>query len=397
VEASFVNEIRAQMPLLQSCIFLNNGSDGPQPAKAQGAFIQTQRFLEEGCLFWPELGPKKSERYYRLKQKVAGLMGTRPGQLALMRSVSEGISMVANGFQWLPGDEVVISDEEHESNLLPWIEMAKRYGVVLRAVKLYGDEGSLLERFASTISDKTRLIAVSHITCETGYHLPMQELCSLARERSIPVLVDGGQAFGQVPVNVEDMGCDFYLAPGYKWILGSSATAFLYLRDDWTERLSTSAWGDKMQTSLDRSSYSYEPRPGTGRFEYGNKSLPLYSVTEGSIDFLMSIGLDQIYAQIAGNREYLHGLLRDHDGIKFLSRGKYSRPSGILTIAIPGLSGDTIVQQLWEEAKVVVRSTHRGGGHEKGETGVRLCTGFYNTKEELEQVAGILLACASSR
>jgi selenocysteine lyase/cysteine desulfurase len=215
-----VDELRAEFPLLQRVAYLNAGTNGPVPAravKAAAAALDRQRDEGRGGrAFFEAL----IEGHRRLRERAARLLGCDAAEVALTRSTTDGVNTVLGALELGPGDEVLTSDEEHPGLLAPLAGLRRRRGIGVRAVPF--------EELAAEVGPRTRLVACSHVSWVTGRVFDAAALADAA----VPVLLDGAQGLGAVPVDVRALGCDFYAASGQKWLCGPNGLGYLYLRGE---------------------------------------------------------------------------------------------------------------------------------------------------------------------
>jgi isopenicillin-N epimerase len=240
--------VRAELPALAHSIYLNTGGLGPAPRAATTEAVRLVQLIGEYGNDTPSVQEELNAGAARARAALGRMFGVPAEQIALIRAVSEGISAVGHGLDWHEGDEVVITDQEHAAGLLPWLSLRDRCGVTLRRLPVHdashrphtADE--MLGRLDDLLSSHTRIVALSHVTTETGVRLPAGEVCALVHRRCPDAAVgfDGAQAAGQLPIDFGEIGCDFYTATGYKWLLGHRGTSFLYIRPEWIGRLEPS-------------------------------------------------------------------------------------------------------------------------------------------------------------
>jgi L-cysteine/cystine lyase len=248
-------EVRAELPVLDRFAYLNAGTFGPLPrAAAVAVEAWTQRALEEGRsghAFFEEV----LDMRVRLRETLAATIGGDPAGIALTTSTTEGCNAVVAGLRLGAGDEVVTTDSEHPG-LLGALRVASvkvRYAAVSEAAA--AEAIDVIER---EITPATRLIALSHVLWTTGQVIPVERLA----QHGIPLLVDGAQSVGAIPVNVGALGCDFYTVSGQKWLCGPDATGALYVRPDRLETLELT-YPSYFSWALPE----YEPQPDARRFE----------------------------------------------------------------------------------------------------------------------------------
>src|SRR3970282_1792948 len=171
---------------------------------------------------------------------VADFIGAQLQEIALGRNATEGLNYVANGLDLAPGDEVLTTDEEHPSAINRWLLKAKRYGIVVKQVALPKppqSKAQILDLFDQARTSRTRVVMASHVTSTTGCVLPARELCAWAKEHGLLSLIDGAHAIGMIPINVKEIGCDFYVSSPHKWLLAPKGCGLLYVRAEGCDRL----------------------------------------------------------------------------------------------------------------------------------------------------------------
>jgi selenocysteine lyase/cysteine desulfurase len=289
-----IGEIRRGIPALGRTIYFNTGGTGPQPTKVTDAVIEIYRFIMESG---PDARPVRQfveDKVFDARTGVAQFLGADVSELTFTRSISEGINIVAWGIDWVSGDEVIITDQEHPSGLLPWYNLKERHGIHVKQLSLSADRDVLLRRIRALITSRTRLLALSHVTAENGLLLPVREIAAIAREWQVPVLLDGAQAVGQFPVDLHDLNIDLYAVTGHQWALGGYGAGALYIRHDALDQLEVSWTGSGAEVSLDRITGEHSWRPDASRFEFGNRSWPLCIALGVATQFLQDISLEEI-------------------------------------------------------------------------------------------------------
>jgi L-cysteine/cystine lyase len=214
-----VHDLRAQFPVFERIEYLNTGTTGPIPQAAyDAADASLRRQLAEGrsgkeffegCLGRADL----------LRERVAGLLGADPAEVAVTGSTTDGVNAVLTALDFSPGDEVLTSDEEHPGVLAPLAALRERRGVTVRVAPF--------AELAAAVDERTRLVACSHVSWKTG---SVVDAAALAASDA-PVLLDGAQGLGAIPVDVRALGCDFYAASGQKWLCGPNGVGYLYARE----------------------------------------------------------------------------------------------------------------------------------------------------------------------
>jgi selenocysteine lyase/cysteine desulfurase len=382
-----VERIRSQIPALQRSIYLNTGGTGPLPRAVTAEIADTYRALGDGGPDVTEIRGPIEEQFERTRGAVADLFGVTPEEIAFTRSVSEGLSTVAYGMDWRAGDEVIVTDEEHPSGIMLWLNLARRAGIRVRKLPLVADRDELLSRLRDMVSPRTRLLSLSHVTTDTGTRLPAAEICRLAREHDVPVVFDAAQSAGQFPVDLRDMDCDFYACTGHKWLLGGWGTGMLYVKDDWTTRLNVS-WTGSKAGAWDPETDALEFADTAHRFEFGGRHLPLYNGMGRGIEFVESVGTENVETRVRGLTARLKAAIKEIPGAGLRSPEPPELSTGIVTFSVGGLTGAELNDRMWERWKVKGRPA-------LSDTAMRLSVTFFNSDDEIETVISAIAALAN--
>ena len=219
---------------------------------------------------------------------LAAFVGCKRDEIALLRNATEANSYIANGIDMKPGDEVLMTDQEHPGGEHPWDLSAKRYGIVVKKVTLPSpvkDAAQVLNLFNDAITPRTRVMFFSHITTFTGVVLPAKELSALARSKGILSAVDGAHVPGMMRLNLHDIGCDMYSSSPHKWLQAPKGSGFLYVRDEVIDRL----WNTIATEGWDDTKIRAE------RFQrIGSSNVPALWGLRASIKLANDIGIDRI-------------------------------------------------------------------------------------------------------
>jgi L-cysteine/cystine lyase len=266
-------EARRLFPVLERYAYLNAGTLGPLAQPTIDASEERARYDQEqgrGGRAWFET---MLELRMRVRQKVASLIGTTPESVALTSSTTDGCNIVVAGLGLQPGDEVVTTDSEHPGLLLPLAVSGATVRVANVANK---PTAEALDRITALVGPKTKLLALSHVLWTTGQLIPVQEL---KRETGLPVLVDGAQSVGAIPVDVGY--ADYYTVSGQKWLCGPEPIGALYVRDPDSLRIAfPSYWA---QTSIEPDG-TFVPRADAERFATGWIATPMLAGWEAALD-----------------------------------------------------------------------------------------------------------------
>jgi selenocysteine lyase/cysteine desulfurase len=287
------SELRRQWLLAPDRANLNCGSVGCTPLPILRATIDhilsAEEFREPA---YPWFGYEENDRLHELRDTLAAFLHVNRDELALVRNATEANNIVVNGLDLKPGDEVLLTDQEHPGGRCPWEMKAARYGVKLNTVALPKPPATaeeIVERFQNALTPRTRVVFFSHITTVTGVILPAKEICAMARSRGVLTQVDGAHVIGQIPLNIQDIGCDFYGTSPHKWLMAPKGTGVLYIRDErlkdlWVN-IATANWNN-----YDMKAYRFS--------WFGTSNLSVMVGLKAALDFHQQLGPDVVYARI---------------------------------------------------------------------------------------------------
>lgn len=382
-----LEKIRSEFPALEKSIYMNTGGSGPMPRAAIDEITNSYSAMQSEGPDMPAVRGPIQERLEQTRETVAGAFGVTPEEIAFVRCVSEGISTIAYGMEWQAGDEVIVTDEEHPSGIMIWLTLAERKGIKVKKLPLVADKDDLLARLDNLITNRTRLLSLSHVTTDTGTRLPVTDISRMAHERGIPVILDGAQSVGQFPVNLQEMDCDFYSCTGHKWLLGGWGTGFLYVKKDWIERLNVS-WTGSQAGTWDRDTDVLEFPNTAHRFEFGGRHDPLYNAMGKAIEFVGSVGLQNIEARTSELADQLKSAIAEIPGATLRSPESREFSTGIVTFSVDGLSGTDLNSQMLERWRILGRPALK-------QTAMRLSIAFFNSEEEISQVTSAISTLAN--
>ena len=372
-----IAEIREQIPGLRFGVYLNTGGVGQAPASVSQAVTAGYQLMADGRLSPIDWYEAMSKAASEIPAKIADFFRADSTEIALTMSTGDGFGMVLGGLRWEPGDEVLITSEEHPVPLQAVQGLADREGAVIKEVELDHDKDVILERVEQAITPRTRLICFSHGTTDSGTLLPAEAICALARARGILTLWDGCQAVGQLPVDLHGMGCDFYATNCYKWLLAPIGTGFLYVRRD-------------AQQVLKPLRRPHDPSASARQYEMGSPASVLYLGVGASLDFLTRIGGPRaIAAEASRKAEELWARLDAIPGVQVVSSRCPETRSGIVTFAIAGMEGGEVSTALRQRWQIVQRGTYM-----TDPTGVRISVAFYTSDAELDTLVAAVTTLA---
>ena len=312
-------------------------------------------------------------------------------EVIYVRGTTEGINLVAYGYgrRFIKaGDEVLVSAIEHHSNIVPWQMLCEATGAVLRVIPI-NDAGELqLDQYERLLSDRTRLVAVVHVSNALGTVNPVKQIIATAHRHGVPVLVDGAQAVPHMPVDVQDLDCDFYAFSGHK-IFGPTGFGVLYGKRDWLEKMAPYQGGGDMILSVSFEKTVYNALPY--RFEAGTPDIAGAVGLGAAIDYLNGIGMERVarYEQelLAYGTERLSAI----PGLRLI--GTAREKAGVLSFVLDDIHAHDIGTVLDRDG-IAVRAGHHCAMPVMQRLGVaataRASLAFYNTRAEIDALARAL-------
>ena len=352
-------------------IYLNHAAVAPWPVPTATA---VERFVAENRRFGATHYPRWLEVERQLRIELAKLINA-PSQddIALLKSTSEGLSTIAYGLAWQPGDNIVSIAQEFPSNRIVWESLRSR-GVELRLLDL-GTSENPEQDLLDLCDERTRLLAVSSVQFASGLRLQLPELGRHCRDRHLLFCVDAIQSLGALPFDIQQAQADFVVADGHKWLLGPEGTALFYCRTEVRERLQLQQYGWHMvEQAGDFDRRDWTPAHSARRFECGSPNMLGIHALQASLSLILEQGVDRIGQQILANAQDIIDEV-DRRGFELISPRSQQRRSGILTFRVPDRDNQTIHRDLMAQGVICA---HRGGG-------IRFSPHFYNTVNQTRE------------
>jgi selenocysteine lyase/cysteine desulfurase len=363
--------LRREFPVQENLIYLNHAAVAPLPRRAGDA---VKEFTDE----YVHLGTKKyldwATHADQLHQDLATFINASKEEIALLKNTSEGISVVAMGFPWNPGDTVLSSNEEFPSNRIPWQALADR-GVGFKEVALRQTGKTPEQALIDAMDESTRMLAISAVQYASGLRLDLEILGNACRERNIAFCVDAIQALGAIPVDVEKAHIDFLMADSHKWLLGPEGIAVFYCRKDYLELIKLFQYGWHMVEKYgDFNEKAWQPAASARRFECGTPNILGIRAFAASLSLINEIGIKTIEKRLLGHTEQIHGIIKHSQHLEAVYPDSASKLSGIVTLRHKTCDPTTLFQHL---RKKNIMCAERGGG-------IRFSPHVYNTDAEIE-------------
>jgi cysteine desulfurase/selenocysteine lyase len=380
--------VRQEIPALAHVTHLNTGGMAPLPRAVADELVRLPRQVAE---YGPGLLLAHAEELTRAEwthQTLAAFLGVGADEIACTTQFSTAVDIVVEGLPWQAGDEVVVTDQEHPALLVPLLNLARRCGIVIRRAPVRPDPSAFLEGFASCLSDRTRLVAASHVTTEDGTIMTVEAMTRLAHERGALVLFDGAQALGQFPVDLRALDCDFYAFVGYKWLLGPYPSAGLYIRRSVLDRVDVTWTGSRATSTggIDMAEIAFIP--GARRFEYGGRVFAHDSAMATAAAYVGALGLEAITAHARDLAGHLHRAFAQIPGVAIRSPQNPADGTGIVTFSLEDVPGTVIAPALNERWGILTRPALGGSS-------VRVSIAAFTDASDLDRLADAVATLAA--
>ena len=387
-----VESVRQDFPILATrvngkpLVYLDNAASAQKPKAVMDAMtdvMQTSYANVHRGLH--ALSNKATDAYEAAREKVRGFINApSAAQVIFTSGGTDSINLVANalGQSFSAGDEIVLSEMEHHSNIVPWHFLRERRGAVIRWAPIRDDGSFDLEAFEKLLTPRTRIVALTHMSNVLGTLTPAKEIVQLAHARGIPVLFDGCQASVHLPVNVQDLGCDFYVATGHK-LYGPTGIGVLYMSAEWAERLPPFRGGGEMidEVHFDRVTYGRPPQ----RFEAGTPPIIEAVGLGAAIDYLQSFDRAVLMRHEHDLLTYATGRLKGFNWI--MVQGEAPEKGSIVSFTMDGAHAHDVAT-IVDQQGVAVRAGHHCAQPLMERLGVtataRASFAFYNTRDEVD-------------
>jgi selenocysteine lyase/cysteine desulfurase len=376
--------VRAAFPGLQAGTYLNVGTYGIMPKPALSTFLALVEEYETFGLFSSGNIWQKVEA---TRERVAALLGCAPTQIAFTGNATDGTNLLLAGLTWQAGDEVIITDEEHEAIVHPLLYLQRTRDIRVRRVPVSPDAAVMRSRCAALASPRTRLLAFSHVTCESGTRLPAAEMCRWAAENGILSLVDGAQSLGVIRTRVEELGCDYYTGNGHKWLCGPKGTGIFYAAPGPLELLSPAHIGAGSLEVADFVTGTANLWPTGRRFEYGTRASTLIAGLDCSLTWLADLGWEQIERYVDHLSSYLKAAILERPYLQSITPDRFEEAAGLTTFVMEGWNAGELSQELMRRAQIRVRVIPHYNG-------IRIATACFNNEADIDLLLSKLDAIA---
>ena len=391
-----VAKIRADFPILsrevngKPLVYLDNGASAQKPQVVIDAMTQAYGHeyanVHRGLHYLSNLA---TDKYEAVRGIVARFLGVKDeNEIVFTSGTTEGINLVAYGWamaQMQAGDEIVLSVMEHHANIVPWHFLRERMGVVLKWVDVDSTGALDPQAVIDAIGPKTKLVAITQLSNVLGTVVDVKAICAGAREKGVPVLVDGSQGAVHGPVDLAGMGCDFYPITGHK-LYGPSGSGAIFIRKERMAEMRPFLGGGDMIREVTKDNVTYNDPPM--KFEAGTPGIVQTIGMGVALDYLMALGMDNIAAHEADLARYATQRI---GGLNWLNlQGTTPGKAAIFSFTMQGAAHAHDISTILDKKGVAVRAGHHCAAPLMAHFGVsatcRASFGLYNTREEVDKL-----------
>ncbi len=390
-----VETIRKDFPVLQRevngkpLVYLDNGASSQVP---QAVIDRTSKYLTEehsnihrGVHY---LSQHATTAYEAAREKVKRFLNAgEAAECLFTKGTTDGINLVAYSYgkKFInAGDEILISAMEHHSNIVPWQIAAEDHGAVLRVIPMNERGELILEEYQKLLNERTKIVAVTHISNALGTINPVKEMIAAAHKLGVPVLIDGAQAVPHIAIDVQDLDCDFYAFSGHK-MFGPTGSGVLYGKRQWLDKLPPYQSGGDMVHTVTFEKTTYAPLPN--KFEAGTPAIAAGIGLGAAVDYLNALDREAALAHEHELLDHATRLLQDIPGVNII--GTAAERSSVLSFTIDDIHPHDIGTIL-DQQGIAIRAGHHCAQPVMQFFDVpataRASFAFYNTKEEVEKL-----------
>ena len=388
-----VNKVRDDFPILKQqvnghpLVYLDNGATSQKPQSVIDAIVHyyttENSNVHRGV---HTLSQQATEDYEAARTKIRRFINAgEDREIIFTRNTTEGINLVAHSYARQnvgPGDDIIVSNMEHHSNIVPWQMVCEEKGANLRVVPIDDTGELLMDEYEKMLGPRTKLVAITHVSNALGTILPVAEIVRMAHAHGAPVLLDGAQAVPHMPVDMQELDCDFYVFSGHK-LFGPTGIGILYGKAERLEAMPPFMGGGDMIKSVTFEKTIYNDLPY--KFEAGTPDIASAIALGAAVDYVTNLGFDRITAHEEDLLRYATAALSSIDGVKLI--GTAPHKTGILSFVMDKAHPHDIGTIL-DEQGIAIRTGHHCAQpvmlRFQIPATARASLAFYNTKEDID-------------
>lgn len=365
------NELRNEMPVTQEWAYFDHAAVAPITAPAQ---LAIHKWADDLVSCGVAHAPRWLDRVEEVRHLVARLLNADTEEIAFVGNTTQGISIIADGFPWREGENVITAAEEYPSNVYPWMNLATK-GVETRLVRSQGSRIEVDDIIAQ-MDDCTRIVSLSMVEFASGYRNDLFTIGEACRERGIFFLVDAIQGLGAIPLDVRDTPIDALSADGHKWMLGPEGAGVFWIRKDKIDHLHPIGVGwNSVKSAWNFSTIDFELKQTASRWEGGTQNFAGITALGASIELLLNVGIDRVYERVVHLTDYLCERA-NRVGLQVFSDRSEKARSGIVSLIPAEENPKAKVKKCLNEKIVISLRSGR----------FRISPHCYNTEEEIDRL-----------
>ena len=382
-----VEQLRQDLPMTAEVGYFQTGTYGPATDSVLQAVRET---METEARHGPATTAGRqahTEREAAARNGLARMLNVKEEELGIETNTSRAMQQIVRGLAWQPGDEFVMTSLEHVSTYGLSHSLEQEYGVKTIELESEVEDEQLLSDLAHALNDRTRLICLSHIASPNGRLLPVQEAAAIAHDAGVPVMLDLAQSVGQMPVDLQELDCDFAVGSGHKWLLGPMGTGYMFISEKQIP-------GFRPNLIPDRSPWALpdDPTPAPtarSRTEIGTYNHALVVGLGRAVEIMESIGLDKMQLRIANLTHRLRSGLTQIDRARIITPLDMEKSAGITTVMFDQFTKtdmDGLVAQLQDRHRTVVKSQWLTAPVDPVKVGMRISVAAFNNETEVDRL-----------
>ena len=380
-EESYWQMVQRQFPLEDDLIYLNAANVCPASRPVMDRHLA---FLHD---FHANPSFQNRDKYTKMREslraKAARMLRVTPDEVAITRNTSEGSNIVVKGVELRAGDEVILTNHNHPSNLDSWKVRARRDGFSVKELAVQVPARSSEELYSAiekAVTPRTKVIAITHLTSTTGIQYPAREIAALARKHGIWMHLDGAQTFGAFDVNLQEIDPDSYSSSAHKWLMGPLEAGLLYVRAERIPQLwpsiVTAGWAENLQ--------------GARKLEvFGQRDDPRVAALESALDFVILIGMPAVEARIRALATHTKTQLISFPNVELKTNIEPALSGGVIKFRLRNVPTKRAYDTLWERNRISIAMTASGESE-----GLRVSPHIYNSIDQIDRALAAVRALA---
>ena len=369
--------IEIEFPINRQITYLNHAGVGPWPARtAEAVRVFAEENTSHGAARYPEWLRVEAT----LKQTVCRILNAATvDDIALVKNTSEGLSFVAYGLNWQPGDNVIITDQEFPSNRIVW-ESLSRFGVETRIASLH-EPDSAVQDILNLVDGRTRLISVSSVQYASGLVMDLEAIGRFCHSHDVLFCVDAIQSIGALPMDVSRIHADFVIADGHKWMLGPEGIGIFYSTPESRQKLNLTQFGWHMvEQSGNYDLSEWQATASSRRFECGSPNMLGIHALNASLSLIPQVGMDIISREIIKKSNHIIEFIKNNKNYYLISWIRQGQIAGIVTFGHHSIPATELLKRLAEHD---IYAANRGGG-------IRFSPHFYTADDLIDSALNVL-------